>query len=147
MKGDYRKFFLMLLISFVLMYLVMFLNVFSWDHVYFSLTRFYMVLLMISSMSVVMIAFMWDMYSDKKFNLVIVVGSVLIFILALFFLRGQVFVDDVDYVRAMIPHHSSAILTSSYADLEDPEVRELADEIIRAQEEEIVLMKRILGSG
>ncbi len=41
----------------------------------------------------------------------------------------------------MIPHHSIAILVSKRADLKDPEVRKLADAIIKAQEKEIAEMK------
>ncbi len=44
----------------------------------------------------------------------------------------------------MIPHHSQAILTSQKADIQDPEVKMLAQEIIKAQEEEIAQMKEIL---
>jgi uncharacterized protein (DUF305 family) len=44
-------------------------------------------------------------------------------------------------MRATIPHHSIAILTSERADIEDPRVRELADSIIEAQRSEIEEMK------
>jgi uncharacterized protein (DUF305 family) len=53
-------------------------------------------------------------------------------------------VDDVLYMRAMIPHHSIAILTSKRADIKDPEVRKLADEIIEAQKREIDEMKKYI---
>jgi uncharacterized protein (DUF305 family) len=47
-------------------------------------------------------------------------------------------------MKAMIPHHSIAILTSKRADIKDPEVRKLADEIIKAQEEEIAEMRALI---
>jgi uncharacterized protein (DUF305 family) len=84
------------------------------------------------------------MYKDKKTNTFIMIGSVLVFILAFAGLQTQTFIGDKQYLNAMIPHHSTAILTSKRADLRDPEVRKLAEEIIKAQEEEIAQMKAIL---
>lgn len=52
--------------------------------------------------------------------------------------------SDKQYMKAMIPHHSSAILTSEKANIKDPEVKKLAEEIIKAQEEEIAQMKKVL---
>lgn len=140
----YKKFIIMLSISFVIMYTVMFLNVFSFDHVYLSATRFYMTLLMVTPMAVVMLLMMKKMYPNKAYNSIIIASSVGLFILSLWFLRSQVFIKDEGYMKAMIPHHSSAILTSKNAEISDPEVRKLADEIIKAQEEEIAEMKALL---
>lgn len=47
-------------------------------------------------------------------------------------------------MKAMIPHHSIAILTSKRADIQDPEVKKLADDIIKAQEKEIAEMKAMI---
>lgn len=141
---EYKAFFLMLGISFAVMYAVMYFNIASLGHVYFSLTRLYMALLMVSPMAVVMLLFMGHMYKDSKLNKVIVSCSVLIFVLTLALLRTQTPVSDEQYVKAMIPHHSSAIMTSQEADIRDPEVRELADQIIVAQEREIKQMEEIL---
>ena len=52
---------------------------------------------------------------------------------------------DVAWMKAMIPHHSIAILTSERARLSDPRVRELADAIIEAQRVEIAEMKRYIA--
>lgn len=142
--GSYLKFALMLATSFVIMYAVMFLNVAEFDHVYLSVMRFYMTILMIAPMVVVMLLFIKGMYKDQKINLAILSGSVLLFILTFYFVRTQAFIGDTQYMKAMIPHHSSAILTSSQADINDPEVKKLAEEIIKAQEKEIALMKQYL---
>ena len=48
-------------------------------------------------------------------------------------------------MRAMIPHHSIAILTSERAEISDPRVRKLADNIIEAQRLEIAEMKALIA--
>jgi uncharacterized protein (DUF305 family) len=48
-------------------------------------------------------------------------------------------------MKAMIPHHSIAILTSRRAQISDPRVRQLADEIIAAQEREIAQMEALIA--
>lgn len=143
-QNTYPKFFAMLAASFVIMYLVMYLNTYELDHVYFSLTRFYMTCLMIASMAVVMLLFMLKMYKDKKKNFAILAGSFLLFAGALFLVRAQEPVGDLLWMRAMIPHHSIAILTSERADIKDPEVKKLAESIIKAQKKEIEEMKQMI---
>ena len=143
--SNYTKFYLMLGCSFVAMYITMYLNTYEFDHVYFSLTRFYMVCLGISTMALIMWFFMRNMYKNKKKNTVILIGSVVLFLGALGLVREQKStVDDVLWMKAMIPHHSIAILTSERADIQDPEVKRLADDIIKAQRKEIEEMKAMI---
>ncbi|MCP9199689.1 DUF305 domain-containing protein [Gramella sp. GC03-9] len=143
--SNYTRFFLMLGLSFVAMYITMYLNTYEIDHVYFSLTRFYMTCLGIAAMAVIMLSLMLKMYKNRKKNIAIYVGSLVLFVSALGLVRAQSpVIGDVLYMKAMIPHHSIAILTSKRADIDDPEVRELADEIIKAQVKEIDEMKRLL---
>lgn len=141
MNNSYTKLAISLCCSFVVMYAVMFLNVAESNHIYLSLTRTYMTLLMVAPMAVIMLLVMGGMYKNKGKNAVIAIGSIIVFVASLFFLRNQTFVSDVQYMKAMIPHHSSAILTSNHAHIKDPEVRKLADDIIKAQEKEIAEMK------
>ena len=144
-KPVYTKFILMLAASFVAMYITMYLNTYSTDHVYFSMTRFYMTCLGISTMALIMWFFMRNMYQNKTKNIAIIVGSVLLFVGAFGLVRAQKpIVGDVLWMKAMIPHHSIAILTSSRADIQDHEVKALADDIIKAQEKEIEQMKRLI---
>lgn len=144
-NSNYTRFFAMLGLSFVAMYITMYLNTYEIDHVYFSLTRFYMTCLGISTMAVIMLSLMLKMYKNKKKNISIYAGSVILFLGALGLVRSQApIVDDVLYMKAMIPHHSIAILTSKRADIDDPEVRELADGIIKAQVKEIAEMKKLI---
>lgn len=144
-KGNYPRFFLMLGASFVIMHLTMYLNTEKADHLYLSTNRLYMTTLMISTMAIVMLLFMRSMYQDGRMNLMIILGSVTIFVAALFCVRHQAFIDDKRFMQSMIPHHSIAILVSKQANLKDPEVKELARSIIEAQEREIAQMKQILG--
>lgn len=142
--SPYPKFFLMMAVSFIVMYVVMYLNTYEVDHVYFSLTRFYMTCLMIASMAILMLLFMLKMYKDKNINISIIAVSLILFFGSLFLVRSQKTVDDVLWMRAMIPHHSIAILTSERANIKDPEVRKLADDIIKAQKKEIEEMKTMI---
>lgn len=140
----YLKFGAMIATSTVVMLILMYLNTYSLDHVFFSETRLYMAFVMGATMAIVMLLFMLKMYENQSANVAILVGSVAVFALSLWLVRSQETVDDVSYMRAMIPHHSVAILTSSRAHIRDPRVRELADNIIEAQVREIDEMKRLI---
>ncbi|WP_281863510.1 DUF305 domain-containing protein [Planomicrobium okeanokoites] len=142
--NSYLKFGIMILTSTFLMYWLMFLNVFQFEHVTYSETRIYMALIMGSVMAIVMMLFMWPMYKNKKVNSIILAGSAVVFALSLWLVRSQVLIEDEGWMKAMIPHHSIAILTSERADISDPEVRELADTIIKTQREEIAKMKELI---
>ncbi|PVY42206.1 hypothetical protein C8E01_10372 [Pontibacter virosus] len=138
------KFFLMLGVSFVIMYGVMFLNADKFDHVYLNMNRLYMALLMVAPMALVMLGFMTSMYKNKKLNTIIVGVSLVVLVGAFLLLRNQTLVDDKQFLRSMIPHHSSAILVSQEANISDPEVKKLTEQIIESQEKEIAEMKAIL---
>ena len=144
-NNKYTTFCLMLGGSFIAMYITMYLNTYAIDHVYFSLTRFYMTCLGISAMAVIMLLFMLKMYKNKKKNIAILLGSLVLFSSALFLVRTQKpIVGDVLWLKAMIPHHSIAILTSERAAIQDPEVKQLAEDIIKAQEKEIEEMMAMI---
>lgn len=143
--GSYKKFFAMIGTSMVLMYVLMYLN--SYDilgHAWFSETRLFMTLIMGAVMTIVMFLYMRGMYKNIRVNIALVVGAVLLFVSAVWLVRSQITVTDVDYMEGMIPHHSIAILTSERANIEDVRVRELADEIIAAQHREIKEMEWLI---
>ncbi|WP_245833654.1 DUF305 domain-containing protein [Nonlabens spongiae] len=142
--SNYGKFAAMMGVSFVMMYGIMFLNADVFDHVMLSNTRTYMTLLMVAPMAISMMLFMWGMYKNKKLNFLIIGFSAIVFIATLYGLRQQVFISDVQWMKAMIPHHSSAIMVSQKANLKDPEAIKLAEEIIEAQEREIAQMKKMI---
>lgn len=144
-KGNYSKFVGMLVASFIAMYITMYLNTYAIEHVYFSLTRFYMSCLGIAAMAIIMFVAMRGMYQSKKKNIAIVLGSIVLFVGALGLVRDQKStVGDVLWMKAMIPHHSIAILTSERANIQDPEVKKLANDIIKAQKKEIEEMKQMI---
>ncbi|WP_419581581.1 DUF305 domain-containing protein [Stieleria magnilauensis] len=135
----------MIATSTAVMLLLMYLNTYAIDHVYWSETRFYMALVMGSTMAMIMLSFMLGMYKDTKTNIAIAVTSIVVFTGSLYLVRSQETVQDVAWMKAMIPHHSIAILTSERAEISDPRVRELADEIIEAQRKEIAQMKALIA--
>ena len=144
-SSGYGRFFAMIATSTLVMYGLMYLNTYALDHVFFSQTRMWMALYMGAVMAIIMLAFMLGMYANRTVNIAIFAGSALAFALFLYLVRSQDTVGDVAWMKAMIPHHSIAILTSERADLSDPRVRELADAIIEAQRGEIAEMKRYIA--
>lgn len=143
-NSNYTVFFSMLAASAVAMYITMYFNTYEWSHVYFSWTRMYMTLMGVSTMAIIMFLFMRKMYQDSTKNIGIIVGSIAIFFISLFLVRQQEPIEDIKWMKAMIPHHSIAILTSNRAELSDPEVKKLAEDIIKAQEKEIAEMKAMI---
>ena len=142
---QYRRFFAMIAVSTAAMFGLMYVNSFSFDHVLFSETRFWMAFVMGACMAVIMLSFMLGMYSDRKKNILIYVGAVVVFLGALHLVRSQQTIDDIDFMKAMTPHHSVAIMTAERAHIRDPPVRKLAREIIESQRREISEMKYLIA--
>jgi uncharacterized protein (DUF305 family) len=142
---SYMRFALMIAASTLLMFGLMYLNTYSVDHIFYSQTRMWMAVVMGAAMAIVMLAFMWEMYKRKKLNIAIVAASLVAFAAALWLVRSQQTVTDIDFMRAMIPHHSIAIMTSRRAHIRDPRVRKLADGIIEAQVREIGEMQELIS--
>jgi hypothetical protein len=135
----------MIATSTIVMYGLMYLNTYAIDHVYFSQTRMWMALYMGAVMAIIMLVFMLGMYSNRMLNMAIFAGAAVAFGIFVWLVRSQETVGDLAWMRAMIPHHSIAILTSERADISDPRVRALADAIIEAQRGEIDEMKRYIA--
>lgn len=142
---SYIRFATMIATSIVAMYILMYLNTYSIDHVYWSQTRVWMALYMGASMALIMLAYMLGMYRNRAANITILLLSVVVFGASLHLLRSQSTVDDVAWMKAMIPHHSIAILTSERARIDDPRVRTLADQIIETQQREIAEMQALIS--
>lgn len=141
----YGRFFAMIATSTAVMFVLMYLNTYLLGHVFWSETRAYMAIVMGATMAFVMLAFMRSMYSSRMANIAIFAGSVIVFGASLWLVRSQVTVEDRSFMSAMIPHHSIAIMTSTRANITDPRVRTLADDIIFAQDKEIAEMRYLIA--
>ncbi|HIG22451.1 DUF305 domain-containing protein [Henriciella sp.] len=144
-SSSYIRFGAMILTSMVVMFALMYFNTYAFEHVRWSETRFYMTLVMGGAMAIVMLGHMLGMYKNTKANIAIFAGSALMLLGALYLVRSQSTVGDRSYMKAMIPHHSIAIMTSERSNIEDVRVRELADGIIRAQRKEIKEMNWLIS--
>ena len=144
MHGSYKRFAAMVLTSTVIMFFLMYQLVYEADHLTFSVNRFVASLVMGAVMTVVMLGFMWSMYEGRTIKLALVAGASLLGVVLLLINRGQSLIDDTRFMNAMIPHHSIAINNARKADIRDPRVRKLADEIIASQVREIREMKLLI---
>ncbi|MGE0854008.1 MAG: DUF305 domain-containing protein [Hyphomicrobiaceae bacterium] len=132
-------------ISGVVMYLVMFVMIDSTASFYNNLNMFYMTLMMVAPMVVLMVLAMKHMFPSKALNALVVLGAIVVFFGAFALIRTQTTIGDRGFLRSMIPHHSGAILMCGEANLTDPEIKKLCEEIIRSQQREIDQMKSILA--
>ncbi|MFW2351105.1 DUF305 domain-containing protein [Qipengyuania sp.] len=143
--GKWTTFFAMIATSIVTMFVLTYFNSWAVDHDFFSQTRMWMALMMGCAMIVVMLGFMWGMYRSRTAKLLVFAAAFAFGGLFLWLVRSQRTVDDEAWMKAMIPHHSIAVLTSKRAQISDPRVRKLADGIIEAQIKEIAEMKLLLA--
>ncbi|WP_116715557.1 DUF305 domain-containing protein [Euzebya tangerina] len=141
---SYGRFAAMIATSTVVMLGLMYLNTYQASHVEWSETRAWMALLMGATMAVIMLGFMWRSYNSTTVNVTIVIAAIAVFTASLFLVRSQITINDTNWMKAMIPHHSIAILTSERAGIQDVRVQELATEIIQAQRREIAEMQWLI---
>ncbi|MGB3945226.1 MAG: DUF305 domain-containing protein [Candidatus Saccharimonadales bacterium] len=130
-------------IHFFIMFALTYSGVYKFEHIYPNLNRFYMAVIMVAPMVILMMIFMGHMFQNKKLNIGLYSLSVFVFIAGFFALRSQAFVGNDQFLSSMIPHHSIAIKTCERADITDPEIKQLCDEIVKAQREEIAQMEDI----
>ena len=143
-KRGYFRFGAMIVTAMVAMYALTYVNSMELGHVQWSETRFYMTFIMGASMALIMLGFMLGMYRNARVNLGIVLLSLVIGASALFLVRSQTTVQDRSFMKAMIPHHSIAILTSERSETSDVRVCELQVAIIEAQRREIAEMNWLI---
>ena len=118
---------------------------YRFDDLYVSLTLFYGGLVMAANM-------IWGhtlihYLSKGHFNITnFLVGLVTSVLITIFLLRNQFMIDDRQYLRRMISHHSTALTTSHRISKKTNNkiVKKLADDIIETQEREIKLMRSLL---
>lgn len=132
-------------LHFFIMLALTYLGVFRLNDIFINLNRFYMAVAMVAPMVILMLLFMSHMFKDKRINFALYAVSALLFVGAVLGIRNQLLVGDQQFLKSMIPHHSIAVKTCTYANIQDPEIKELCKQIIKSQEEEITQMKGILN--
>jgi hypothetical protein len=142
--SPYRMFAVNMAVSFVVMYFAMFAMIYSLGELYNNINTFYMALMMAAPMGILMLWMMKSMFENQRLNMVLYAGFSLMFVLAYFGIRSQALVDDKQFLRSMIPHHSGAILMCEQASLQDPEIKSLCANIVVSQKQEIDKMKQLL---
>lgn len=143
-KNHYPRFFIMIGLHFIAMYIFMYAMVNAFENVFNSFNQVYMAALMTASMILIELPLMRSMYPSKKLNIVIFAAGLLVLFGSWFAIRQQTAITDRQFLRSMIPHHAGAILMCREASIEDPEIRKLCGEIIASQQSEISQMKAIL---
>jgi len=143
-KGAYGSLAIELSIDFVIMYFVMYTMIATTDHLYLNLNNVYMTLMMVAPMALVMLVLMRSMFPARRLNWIIGIGAIVIFIGSYAAMRTQAAVDDKEFLRSMIPHHSGAVLMCEQANIKDPEIIALCSQIIVGQQKEITQMQEIL---
>jgi uncharacterized protein (DUF305 family) len=141
----YSNLFLMMVLSFMSMYILMYMMVDKFDNVYPSLNQFYMAGMMTAPMIIIELLLMGSMYPNKKTNVFIMVFSVVILFLFITLIRKQTFISDKEFIKSMIPHHAGAILMCEKSSIEDPKIKKLCQSIKSSQQSEIDWMKMKLN--
>ena len=142
--SQYKHFGIELLIESIIMFFVMYAMIDTINHLYLNTNNVYMTLMMVAPMAVVMMIAMRHMFTDKKLNMALYAFFIIVFVIATYALRTQALVGDKQFLRAMIPHHSGAVLMCQRATITDPEIITLCKGIVEGQEREIKQMQAIL---
>lgn len=133
-------------LSFISMFILMYMMVDRYANVYLNLNQFYMAGMMTAPMLIIEILLMGSMYPSKIINIFIMFFSLFLLILFIFFIREQTVISDKEFLKSMIPHHASAILMCKKAPIKDPEIKKLCQTIISSQQSEIDWMKSKISS-
>lgn len=133
-----------LFISGVVMYFVMYTMIDSTAELYHNLNNVYMTMMMVTTMALLMLWMMPAMFPDRRTNLILNVVFAALFLFALYGMRTQALVGDNQFLRAMIPHHSGAILMCEKSTLTDPKIKQLCSGIVAGQKAEIAQMEALL---
>jgi len=140
-KLMYKKFALMLVLSFIAMYILMYAMVDKISNVVPNVNQFYMAGLMMMPMLILELVIMGSMYMKKRLNIMLISSGVIGMVVFFLCIHQQAAVGDKQFLKSMIPHHAAAVLMVEKASLQDPEIRKLANDIITSQTEEIAQMK------
>ena len=140
-QSHYTRLLLMIVVSFIAMYGLMYAMVNSFANVYMNVNQVYMAGLMAAPMGEIELALMGGMYHDKRLNRIIIGISIVAMVLFWTLIRHQTTVSDTQFLRSMIPHHAGAILMCEEAPIRDADIKTLCKEIVAGQRAEIDQMK------
>ncbi len=143
--SSYRKLAIVMAINAVVMFLLTYALIDSLDHFHVNINRIYMTLMMVAPMVILMVIVMRSMFGNMRSNIALLVGAAAVFLGSFFLARSQTPVGNEQFLRSMIPHHSSAILMCERSSITDPRIVTLCEEIVRAQKREIAEMEAILS--
>lgn len=144
MASHYRKLALTLSINAVLMFFITYAMIDTVDHFYVNINRVYMSLMMVAPMAMLMLFVMRGMYQNARLNAILHALFVGVFFASFLLARTQTPVGNEQFLRSMIPHHSSAIVMCEQSSITDQQIVELCGQIVKAQKDEIAQMKSIL---
>lgn len=140
-KTHYSRLLLMIVLSFISMYVLMYAMVDTFANVYANFNQFYMAGLMTAPMVIIELALMGAMYENKKMNAVIMGAGVIALIVFWVLIRQQTAISDQQFLKSMIPHHAGALLMCEKAPIQDAKIKELCRTIMSGQQAEIDQMK------
>ena len=145
MEGSYKKLAITIAMNSLVMFLLTYVMIDSMDHFLLNINKLYMTLMMVAPMVVLMLIVMGSMYKNKNLNYALIALFVALFAAVFWLARTQTPVGNEQFLRSMIPHHSSAILMCEESAMTDPEILSMCEEIVATQEEEIAQMEDILA--
>lgn len=140
----YRRFGIMILLSFIAMYILMYAMVDTLGNALPNFNQAYMAGLMVAPMVIIELVLMADMYRNKRLNMLFLAGAVVAGLAFFLLIRWQGAIGDRQFLRSMVPHHAGAILMCQEASIRRPEIERLCGDIVTSQRAEIAQMKAML---
>lgn len=140
-RTHYRHLLIMIGLSFVSMFVLMYAMVNSYANVFINVNQFYMAGLMTAPMALIELVVMRAMYRDRTLSAVLAGASSIAIVAFWLLIRQQAGISDRQFLRSMIPHHASAILMCQQAAIQDAAIKELCRGIVAGQQAEIDQMK------
>lgn len=117
----------------------------SYQNITFSIGKFYISVIMALLMGLIEVI-MFDIYM-KTISGIYYLSLIFLLVTLVYLYRNQVYIDDKEYLKEMIEHHSMALLTSEelLQTTHSERVKKLAENIILTQEKEIEYMWKLIN--
>jgi hypothetical protein len=117
----------------------------SYKNITFSIGKFYMSVIMAVLMGLLEVL-MFDIHM-RTISYIYYLSLFFVLVTFVYLYRNQFYVDDKEYLKEMIEHHSMALLTSEeiLQNSHSERVKKLAENIISTQEKEIEYMRQLIN--